>query len=110
MSASNSFDFSSRTAACSVPEMPQRSRACLAECAARAAADDQVLVAQRSSLVAMAATIISQRARRGFSSMPKPHGARRRLCDLGSICSMTVGSSTWLRIAIHLRRWSNSSR
>ncbi|MBL0195272.1 MAG: hypothetical protein IPQ09_13765 [Myxococcales bacterium] len=52
----------------------------------------------------------SQRALRGFSSLPKPQGARRRLWDFCSICSMTVGSSTWLRIAIHFRRWSKTSR
>ena len=56
------------------------------------------------------ATTISQRAPRGFSSSRSPHGARMRLCDFATNCSMTAASSTWLRIAIHFRMWSSSSR
>ena len=40
------------------------------------------------------ATIISQRAPLGFSSLPNPQGDRRRLCDFATNCSITAVSST----------------
>ena len=49
------------------------------------------------------ATIISQRAALGFSSIPSPQGGRSRLCDFATNCSRMAVSRTWLRIAIHFR-------